>query len=108
MYVDGLCLMHQLFGQRLHSTGTLLRGTCRGWRRCVKVRVEGGLCWWCEGVCGGVVVEGVAMGWGSVRGWERKERVDVEEKRGGMVGCVVLWWCVGEGLKEGRAWLCEW
>ena len=42
------------------------------------------------------------------RGVERKERVDVEEKRGGMVGCVVLWWCVGEGLKEGRAWLCEW
>ena len=38
----------------------------------------------------------------------RKERVGVEEKRGGMVGCVVLWWCVGEGLKEGRAWLCEW
>ena len=62
----------------------------------------------CEVVCGGVVVEGVAMGWGSVRGWQRKERVDVEEKRGGMVGCVVLWWCVGEGLKEGRAWLCEW
>ena len=60
---------------------------------------------------GGVLVEGVAMGWGSVRVGERnnrKERVGVEEKRGGMVGCVVLWWCVGEGLKEGRAWLCEW
>ena len=27
-----------------------------------------GVWWWCEGVCGGVLVEGVAMGWGSVRG----------------------------------------
>ena len=67
----------------------------------MEVRVEGGLWWWCEGVCGGVVVEGVAMGWGSVRGWERKERVDVEEKRGGIGWmCRVVVVC-GRGV-EGR------
>ena len=41
VYVDCLCLVHQLLMERLHSTGTFLRGTCRGWRRWMEVCVEG-------------------------------------------------------------------